>query len=116
MKKIIFIIIIFILNGCSKKEYVDYQCDFNSSKGSVLIRYYNDGRLDYSDNENNTNGFKVVNNDKLLSFQIKSFDNVLFQFQIDKDKKNYLRFWSTKYDADWKWWTKWENIGKCEEL
>ena len=90
MKKIS-IIFLLLLISCSQKEYVDYKCDFND----ILIRYYNDGRLDYSDKFNNVNAFQIVNNDKLLSFKIINVNNKLFQFLIDKKENLKSTLYST---------------------
>ena len=109
MKKIS-IIFLLLLISCSQKEYVDYKCDFND----ILIRYYNDGRLDYSDKFNNVNAFQIVNNDKLLSFKIINVNNKLFQFLIDK--KENLKFWIKLYDPIFKSWNDFEDIGKCKQI
>ena len=109
MKKIS-IIFLLLLISCSQKEYVDYKCDFND----ILIRYYNDGRLDYSDKFNNVNAFQIVNNDKLLSFKIINVNNKLFQFLIDK--KENLKFWIKLYDPIFKSWNDFEEIGKCKQI
>ena len=104
------IIFLLLLISCSQKEYVDYKCDFND----ILIRYYNDGRLDYSDKFNNVNAFQIVNNDKLLSFKIINVNNKLFQFLIDK--KENLKFWIKLYDPIFKSWNDFEDIGKCKQI
>ena len=85
------IIILLLFISCSQKEYVDFKCDFND----ILIRYYNDGRLDYSDKFNNVN-------------------NKLFQFLIDK--KENLKFWIKLYDPIFKSWNDFEDIGKCKQI
>ena len=56
------IIFLLLLISCSQKEYVDYKCDFND----ILIRYYNDGRLDYSDKFNNVKENLVIRSVKIL--------------------------------------------------
>ena len=61
MKKIS-IIFLLLLISCSQKEYVDYKCDFKD----ILIRYYNDGRLDYSDKFNNVKENLVIRSVKIL--------------------------------------------------
>ena len=104
------IIILLLFISCSQQEYVDYKCDFND----ILIRYYNDGRLDYSDKFNNVNAFQIVNNDKLLSFKIINVNNKLFQFLIDK--KENLKFWIKLYDPIFKSWNDFEDIGKCKQI
>ena len=109
MRKFLIIFLLLFIS-CSQKEYVDYKCDFND----ILIRYYNDGRLDYSDKFNNVNAFQIVNNDKLLSFKIINVNNKLFQFLIDK--KENLKFWIKLYDPIFKSWNDFEDIGKCKQI
>ena len=107
------ILTIFLIISCSESEkpYTDYTCDWKDNIGSVLIRHYPDGTLDYSDNLNAAKGFNVVENRQSLSFSIYNIHRIRYAFQIDFNEKH--TFWATTYNQVSNSWNTWSQIGSC---
>lgn len=80
----------------------------------VLIRHYDNGTLDYSDDRTATKGRNVVENTEFLSFQITNIDNILFAFQINNGG-DYSFYGTTYIAAGWNTWNEWEQLGYCKK-
>ena len=106
--------ILLLFTSCSDKPYTDYACKIDKQNINVLIRHYDNGTLDYSDDRTVTKGSNVVENTEFLSFQITNIDNVLFAFQINNGG-DYSFYGTTYIAAGWNQWNEWEPLGYCEK-
>ena len=114
MNKLAYLCIFFFIASCSDKPYTDYTCNIDQQNMKVLIRHYDNGTLDYSDDRTVTKGRNVVENTEFLSFQITNIDNILFAFQINNGG-DYSFYGTTYIAAGWNTWNEWEQLGYCKK-
>ncbi len=114
MNRFTYLWILLLFTSCSDKPYTDYACKIDKQNINVLIRHYDNGTLDYSDDRTVTKGSNVVENTEFLSFQITNIDNVLFAFQINNGG-DYSFYGTTYIAAGWNYWNEWEPLGYCQK-
>ena len=108
MKKLLTLLLLSpLVSGEEEDGYKDYQCVRNLV--SFSVRHFNDGRLEYEDNNTLTNGLKVESTDEILYWELSITPGKKFRFKIEKlNNKAFIS--GSGFKGKWR---KWKNGGSC---